>query len=284
MRGGVQLDGHSGGAGRVCDGPHSRSNPRAVVAFILAAGYGTRLRPLTYETPKALVRVNGVTMLELVARRCIEAGARRLVVNVSYLAELVAGYLEERGGFGVPFAVSEEPGEPLETGGGIKRAAAHLPPGESVLVHNVDVLTNIDLRGLVAAHDATRPSAFVTLAGAPAESDRYLVFDEVGLLGYALAGEERLMREAHGELRRVDFCGVQVLSPEMVQRILAEPNDRFSIMDLYLRLARERARIWPYALDHHRCHDVGTPDRLAQAESFLVQIIPREVHVRPPRE
>lgn len=262
--------------------PRRRLCHRPLVAFILAAGFGTRLRPLTEKTPKALLQVNGTPMLEHVARRCIEAGARMLVVNVSHLAEQVHGFLEERGGFGVPFVVSEEPGAPLETGGAIKRAAPHLPQDDDVLVHNVDVLTNIDLRALARAHAAAEPPALATLAGAPAASERYLVFDAAGLLGYAIAAEECLMRDPEGAIRRLDYCGVQMLSPAMVQRAAAEPLDRFSIIDLYLRLARERAPVRAFEQPQHRCHDVGTHERLAQAECFLRQIATREVRIRPP--
>lgn len=240
-----------------------------MVAMIFAAGLGTRLRPLTHHTPKALVPVAGVPMLERVARRCLAAGATRLVVNVSHLGEQVAAFLEEKDGFGVEVAISEEPEGPLETGGGLKRAAPLLPEDEPVLVHNVDVLTDVDLRALLEAHaaDARRPLA--TLAVAPAETKRYLVFDDGGLAGYALRGEERLMREPQGEARRLDFCGVHVVSPRLLALVRAEPEEKFSVMDLYLRLAKAGERIEAFAGRGHTCHDIGTPERLAEAERLL---------------
>lgn len=239
-----------------------------MVAMILAAGLGTRLRPLTHEVPKALVPVNDVPMLERVARRCIEAGASRLVVNVSHLGEQVEDYLRERNGFGVDVQVSDEPDGPLETGGGIKKAAPMLPDDEPVLVHNADILTNVDLRSLYDAHlsDERRPLA--TLAVTPAASERYLVFDDGGLAGYALKGEEKLMRERQGESRRYDFCGVHVLAPEMIALLRDEPEEKFSVMDTYLRQAKRGAVIAAYTAGHE-CHDIGTHERLAEAERTL---------------
>jgi N-acetyl-alpha-D-muramate 1-phosphate uridylyltransferase len=255
--------------GGVCDAQRIRSPSSPMVAFILAAGYGTRLRPLTHTTPKALVEVGGVTMLERVARRCIDAGAEQIVVNVSHLAEAVIEFLDERGGFGVPFIVSEEPEEPLETGGGIKKAALHFPEGADVLVHNVDILTNIDLRALVREHAISVDEPLVTLAVARAETDRYLLFDDSGLAGYAYGGEEKLMREVGGNLQRLDFCGVQVLSAKMVDLVRDEPAEAFSVMDLYLRLAKEAAPIFPFSSPDHRCLDMGTHERLAEAEVLV---------------
>jgi len=239
-----------------------------MVAMILAAGLGTRLRPLTHEIPKALVPVAGVPMLERVAQRCIEAGAERLVVNVSHLGDRVEDYIRQRHGFGVDVRISDEPGGPLETGGGIKKAAPMLPADEPVLVHNADILTNVDLRALYDAHRADKRRPLATLAVTPAASDRTLVFDDGGLVGYTLGGEERLMRERQGEPRRYDFCGVHVLAPEMIALLRDEPEEKFSVMDTYLRQAKRGAVIAAY-LAGHECLDIGTHERLAAAERTL---------------
>lgn len=242
-----------------------------MVAFILAAGYGTRLRPLTDTTPKALIEVGGQSMLERVARRCVEAGARQLVVNVSHLAEQVSSFLEDCGGFDVPCFTSEEPDGPLETGGGIKKAAHLLPSLEPVLVHNVDVLSDIDLPALLGAHLGEDPEPLATLAVKPAGGDRYLLFDDLGLLGYALRGEERQMRHPVGVPVRFDFCGVQIISAEMIDLIRIETEEKFSVMDLYLRLAKDAARIVPFEGAGHRCLDMGTHESLAEAEALIAE-------------
>ena len=238
-----------------------------MTGMILAAGLGTRLRPLTNTVPKALVEVNGVPLLERVVQRVLAAGAERLVFNVSYLGEKVEDYIRERGGWGVKTAISWEPDGPLETGGGLKKAFLDdlFPDGDSVLVHNADILTTIDLAALVRAHEADAEEPYATLAVTPAASDRYLAFDEGGLLGYALEAKETHMREPLGEVTRYDFCGVHVVSPKMLEVLAAEDGDKFSVMDNYLRLSKARKYVAAFE-NGHECLDVGTHERLAEAE------------------
>src|SRR5262245_31371443 len=118
-------------------------------AMILAAGLGTRLAPLTDATPKALVEVGGVPMLERVARRLVEAGAPRLVVNVCPFADRIEAFVRARHGFGVECAISRESPAPLETGGGLLAAAPLLQDDGPVVLHNVDVLTDLSIRDLL---------------------------------------------------------------------------------------------------------------------------------------
>lgn len=254
-------------------------------AMILAAGLGTRLRPLTLTTPKALVEVDGEPMLERVARRLVAAGADRLVVNVSYLADAVEAYVSDAGwttpdGRAVEVRVSEEPGEPLETGGGIKKAAPFFrrsadgqsaeADGGAFLVHNADILTTIDLGALLAAHAAS--GAVATLAVAPAETDRYLLIDDAGLLGYAYDGTEHTSRDADGAPRRVDFCGVQAASPALLDELATVEDEAFSIMTTYLRLAATPGAVGVYAgtdAAPNRFLDVGTPERLEAAHAAV---------------
>ena len=236
-----------------------------MTGMILAAGLGTRLRPLTNTVPKALVEVNGVPLLERVVQRVLAAGAERLVFNVSHLGEKVEAYIESRGGWGVETAISWEPDGPLETGGGLKKAAPLFPEGDSILVHNADILTTIDLAALVQAHEADAEEPYATLAVTPAASDRYLAFDEGGLLGYALEAKETHMREPLGEVVRYDFCGVHVVSPKMLAVLVAEEGETFSVMDNYLRLSKQMKYVAAFE-NGHDCLDVGTHERLAEAE------------------
>jgi NDP-sugar pyrophosphorylase family protein len=228
--------------------------------MILAAGLGTRLRPLTFETPKALIEVNGVPVLEHVARRVVEAGADRIVVNVSPHADRIRAYIRERGGWGVEVLVSEEPDGPLETGGGLLKAAPLFRPDRPVLVHNADVLSDLDLPALLEAHDE---EALATLAVRPAASGRYLLFDDGGLLGFAYAGEERRAREPRGATRRLDFLGVQVISPRLFG--LFEESGKFSIFTPYMRLVGVGERVAPHEAQDVRWSDVGTHAELEAA-------------------
>ena len=244
-------------------------------AMILAAGLGTRLRPLTLTTPKALVEVDGEPMLARVARRLIDAGADRLVVNVSYLADAVEAYVRDAawttpGGAPVEVRVSDEPGEPLETGGGIKKAAPFFRREGPFLVHNADILTTVDLTALLDAHAAS--SAMATLAVAPATTDRYLLVDRAGLLGYAYDGTEHTSRDADGAARRVDFCGVQAAAPALLDELATVEDEAFSIMTTYLRLAARPGTVGVFEgtdAAPNRFLDVGTPERLEEAHAAV---------------
>lgn len=229
-------------------------------AMILAAGLGTRLRPLTYETPKALIDVGGEPVLEKVARRVVEAGADRVVINVSPHADRIRAYIDERGGWGVDIRVSEEPDGPLETGGGLLQAAPNFRGDRPILIHNADILTDLDLRALYDAHD---PGDLATLAVRPAETDRYLLFDDNGLLGFAYDGSERRAREPAGKERRLDFTGVSVVSPALPGRM--EETGKFSIFTPLMRLVAEGERVASHDAAGARWYDIGTHEELARA-------------------
>lgn len=228
--------------------------------MILAAGLGTRLRPLTYDVPKALVDIGGEPVLEKVARRVIEAGAERLVINVSPHADMIRSYIEERGGWGVEVHVSEEPDGPLETGGGLLKAASYFRGDRPILVHNADILTDVDLDALYRAH---RDDSLATLATRAAEGGRYLLFDEDGLLGFEYGGEEKRARPARGEERRRDYLGVGVISPRLIG--LFEETGKFSIFTPLMRLVRTGERVAEHPAEGVRWTDIGTHEQLAAA-------------------
>jgi NDP-sugar pyrophosphorylase family protein len=236
-------------------------------AFILAAGLGTRLRPLTDNTPKPLLSVGGVALLERVARRLVAAGADRLVINVHHLADQVEAFVLEREGFGVDVHLSHERDAPLDTGGGLIHASRLLRLDGPFFIHNADILTDIDLAGMLATH-RTDAGAIATLAVLPATSQRYMLFDDRGLLGVALrgSGEERRVRDAVGPVRRRDFAGVHVIEPDVVRRL--DRDGAFSIITGYLELARAGARIAPYEANGALWLDIGTPERLAEADAL----------------
>ncbi len=247
-------------------------------AMILAAGLGTRLRPLTNHTPKPLVEVDGVPMLERVARRLLDAGADRILVNVSHLADQVEAYVRAAdwrtaSGAPVEVRVSDEPDGPLETGGGIKKAAAFFRRDAPFLVHNADILTDVDLVALYEAQRDADDGRVATLAVAPARTERALLFDDGGLAGYTLdGGEPKAMRDGQGEGRMLDFCGVQACAPTLLDVIEARDEDKFSVMDVYLGQARDGERIAAFggtASRPNRFLDVGTLERLEEANRVV---------------
>lgn len=236
-------------------------------AMILAAGLGTRLGDITRDTPKALVDVAGMSALERVARGLVAAGADRLVINVHHHADSIIRHVEARGNFGVDVAFSREEGTPLETGGGLRAAAPLFRRDAPFLLHNVDVLSGIDLRALYAAHVAA--GALATLAVHERQTSRTLLFDERGLFGRADArtGTRDTVREAGPGERQLAFAGIHVVSPSLLDRITE--TGAFSIMQVYLRLAAAGDVIQPFDVTGARWLEVGTPERLEAARRFL---------------
>jgi N-acetyl-alpha-D-muramate 1-phosphate uridylyltransferase len=239
-------------------------------AMILAAGLGTRLRPLTDHTPKPLIPVAGVPMLERVARRLIAAGADRLIVNTSHLSEQVEAFLREQDGFGVEWRVSREPGAPLETGGAILHGAPHFRGDAPFFLHNSDILTDLPLAGMYAAHQAAAPLA--TLAVMERETTRHLLFDDRGLMGRsdATKGIDLRVRDAVGEVRKAAFGGVHVIAPRIFG--LLTERGAFSILDPYLRLAAAGETILPFRVDGFTWIDIGRPEQLEAAQAAAARL------------
>ncbi|HEX8429661.1 MAG TPA: nucleotidyltransferase family protein [Longimicrobium sp.] len=232
--------------------------------MVLAAGLGTRLRPLTDHTPKALIDVGGVPMLERVARRLVEAGADRLIINTHHLGEQIARYVEERGGLGVETVISHEAGEPLETGGALVAAESLFLRDAPFFLHNADILTDLPLRDMYVAHrDAGDPLATVAVSERPTK--RRLLFDEVGLLGRTdeTKGLDLRVRPAVGEVTALPFAGVHVISPRIFG--LLTERGAFSVLDPYLRLAAAGERVLPFRVDGSLWLDIGRPDQLEAA-------------------
>lgn len=233
-------------------------------AIVFAAGHGTRLRPHTDQRPKALVEVGGRTLLEHVAARLVAAGATRLVVTACAFAEQIAAFVAAHD-LGAETRLSLEPGGPYETGGGLLAARAHLRGDRPVLLHNVDVLSDLPLRALVAGHVAR--GALATLAVMERASSRQLLFDAQGLLGRTddAQGLELRARPSTGPVERLAFAGVHVLDPALPGRLTERGT--FPILVPYLRLAGEGARLLPYRVDGCAWIDVGRPADLERARS-----------------
>ena len=235
-------------------------------ALIFAAGLGTRLRPITDTMPKALVPVAGVPMLERVLCKLRDAGIDSFVVNVHHFAEQIETFLADHD-FGVPVAVSREEREPLETGGGIRHAAPLLGPGR-FLVHNADILSNLDINWFRAQDD---PESLATLLLIDAPADRYLLFDgQMRLVGWTnvRTGEVKspfLPDFDPAAYRRYSFCGIHIVSDEVFARMASWP-EKFSIIDFYLQQCAERVIRGVVAPDLQLI-DIGSPEKLAEAQA-----------------
>ncbi|MFW6083992.1 MAG: nucleotidyltransferase family protein [Gemmatimonadota bacterium] len=238
-------------------------------AMVLAAGFGRRLRPLTDETPKALVAVGGVTQLERTLRALESAGADRIVVNTHHHAEQIEAAIASRERGGPELLVSREEPRPLETGGGMRHARKLFRGDRPILVHNVDVITSIDLAALVREQAAVDDGPLATLAVQERAASRYLLFDEVGLQGRldVRTGSREDVREPVGRIRRLAFSGVHVAGPEVFGHM--GDAETFSIIDLYLRLAGEGVRIRGLDVGDATWLEIGTPERLAAARARL---------------
>ena len=234
-------------------------------ALILAAGLGTRLRPLTDDLPKALVEVGGISVLERNARRLVAAGADRLIVNVHPFAAAIAAHIRDRDDFGVEVRISHEVEAPLETGGGLWAARAHLRGDAPFFIHNADVYTDLDLVALYAAHQAD--DALVTLATMERPSARGLLFDERGLLGHVNddRGQRTEVRDPVGAVARLAFACVHIVEPAFLARVTE--RGRFGIFEPYLRLAREGVRIAAHRVDGCTWIDIGRPADLERADT-----------------
>jgi NDP-sugar pyrophosphorylase family protein len=218
--------------------------------MVLAAGLGTRLRPLTDDRPKALVTVAGKTLLEITLARLRGFGVREVVVNAHHYAEMIVAYLAAHGTFGMRIDVSREQ-TLLDTGGGLKKAAPFflVQEDEPFLVHNVDVISTIDLARMAAFH--REQGALATLAVAEREASRLLLFDQAG----QLCGR-RANKDAE--------AGIHVVSPRIFA--LLREQGAFSIIDAYLRLAAQGERVVAFRADGAYWRDLGRPESVAAAE------------------
>lgn len=240
-------------------------------AMILAAGLGSRLKPLTDQTPKALLKAGPYTLLEFAIRKLMSSGYNDLIVNVHHHAGSIVDYLEKNNNFGCRITISDESDRLLDTGGGIRKAAWFFNDVRSFIVYNVDIISDIDLNMLCLHHLESRNLA--TLVVRRRETSRYLLFDEFMQLcawENKLTGQKIMSRLTSQPLNPFAFSGIHVLSPGIFS--LMEHADRFSIIDTYLRLA-DRYPIGGYADQSLLWADAGKPDSLAEAGRIAGKII-----------
>ncbi len=233
--------------------------------MLFAAGLGTRLKPFTDTHPKALAEVNGVTLLEHSIKYLQKSGIKDVVVNVHHFADQIEDKLQQHNSFGSNITISDERGEVLETGGGLKKAAQYFKDEDCFVVMNVDVLTDLNLANMIEEHKSS--DAIATLAVMQRESSRYLLFNnEMTLSGWQnnKTGEKKITREIDS-YNSFAFSGVQVLSPE----ILNMPFDgKFSIIDVYLHFSKTHI-LKGYDHTGDVFLDVGKPESLKKASELF---------------
>lgn len=240
-------------------------------AMVLAAGLGTRLRPLTNERPKALVELGGRTLLGITLTRLASFGVGEVIINVHHYADLVIEYLKTKDNFGLHVEISREE-LLLDTGGGLKKAGWFFlrDPNrldEPFILHNVDVVSTIDFQRLLQFHSENR--ALATLAVQERESSRYLLFDEPGELCGRQIGrdqEPELVRPTP-TLRALAFSGIHIISPRLLPQMTEE--GAYSIIATYLRMAGQGEKILAFRADEYYWRDLGKLEDLRQAEKDL---------------
>jgi NDP-sugar pyrophosphorylase family protein len=236
-------------------------------AMVLAAGLGTRLRPLTNDRPKALVEIAGRTLLEITLTRLRSFGVSEAIVNVHHFADLVVDYLKARQNFGMRIEISRE-NVLLDTGGGLKKASWFFAEGrhsgnQPFLLHNVDVLSTIDLSQMMQAH--RNSGRLATLAVQQRDSSRQLLFDDAGQLCGRRASRDRdpeIVRSSQ-KLMPLAFSGIHIISPQLLT--MFTEDGVFSIIEVYLRLAAEGQAISAFRADQFYWRDLGKPENITQA-------------------
>jgi NDP-sugar pyrophosphorylase family protein len=240
--------------------------------MILAAGLGTRLRPLTDDRPKALVEINGRTLLEITLSRLRSVGVSEVIINVHHFADMIADYLKANDNFGMRIELSREE-VLLDTGGGLKKAAHFFLEDsgrseEPFIVHNVDVLSTIDMQRMVEFHAENQ--ALATLAVQERKTSRYLLFDDQHrLCGRQLFSNQPELVRGCPQAQALAFSGIHVVSPRLLK--MMSEDGTFSIVTSYLRLAAEGERIFAFRADQYYWRDLGKPENVAQAAEDLKQ-------------
>lgn len=235
-------------------------------AMIFAAGLGTRLKPLTDRMPKALVPLCGNPLLLWQIEMLKKAGLTDITVNVHHFPDMIISYLRSNDNFGCRISISDERDGLLETGGGLKKAFSGIKEQEAVLACNADILSNIDLRGLIQAYEKTGESQLVV---SQRDTQRYLCFDEGG----ALCGwtNTKTGEQKGKDGRHLAFSGMQILNIAVMQRLQETEAEVFSLTDFYLQTAaakRAGEELKAYIPSNYRMMDVGKIDHLQEAEEF----------------
>lgn len=243
-------------------------------AMIFAAGLGTRLKPLTDTTPKALVRVGDKTLLEHVVMTLDAAGFDHIVINVHHFANQIVDFVKEHQQTlfsSIDIRISDESDKLLDTGGGLKKAAALFDVSSPVLIHNVDILSNVNLDDFYQKsmnNDAT-------LLVSSRNTARYLLFDDDNLLVGWTNIQTGEVKSPYADINPADyrmyaFSGIHSFSPSLFP-LMDDFPDKFGIIDFYLQVC-DKVKIRCEIKDDLRLMDVGKMETIAQAEEFLLKL------------
>ena len=235
-------------------------------AMILAAGLGTRFKPWTENHPKALALINGKSLLERNILYLQSAGIFDVIVNVHHFAEQIIEAIKKHKGWGSKITISDETGEVLETGGGLKKAYGFFDYGSFILM-NADILTDMDLEAMAFYHEENKP--LVTLAVTNRKSSRHFLFDRDNrLCGWrnTKTGEEKISIAGLSREEKA-FSGIHLISPEIFPFI--HQDGKFSIVDVYLELAPYQ-KILGFDHSGSKLVDVGRTESVMIAEKLFI--------------
>lgn len=239
-------------------------------AMIFAAGLGTRLKPLTDNIPKALIPVAGKPLLQHTIEKLKQVGFDEIIINIHHFAEQIIDFVNRNNSFDIRIEFSDERDNLLDTGGGIKKASHFFDDDKPFLIHNVDILSNIDLKALYTYH--INHNAYVTLVCSERKTSRYLLFNEDNHL-------KGWVNEKTGEIKspfsnfivakdkKLAFSGIHVLNPSVFS-YMSGFNEKFSIVDFYLHLCYIE-KILNYTPSNLKMIDVGKIESLKKANNYI---------------
>jgi NDP-sugar pyrophosphorylase family protein len=236
-------------------------------AMVLAAGFGTRLKPFTEHHPKALAEINSKTLLQRNIEYLQQFGIYDVIVNVHLFADQIINTIKENNGWGSNVAISNETDAILETGGGLKRAAWHFKNAKDFVLMNCDVLTNLSLSEMIDFHTEKKPLA--TLATTNRKTSRYFLFNNEDVLcGWKniKTGEKKIMRNDDG-LTAKAFSGIHIVNTKIFE-LMQQKEQKFSMVDVYLSLCANN-KILSFDHSNSKFIDVGKPESLQQAAELF---------------
>ncbi len=235
-------------------------------AMIFAAGKGTRLQPLTNNIPKALVKVNGVPMLELVIKKLILTGVTDIIINIHYLGDQIIDFLKSKNNFGIHIEISDESDRLLDTGGGLLKAAHFFDRNEPFILHNTDIISNIDLIKMIDFHE--NHNALATIAVRERPSSRYFLFNPaMELCGWKNTKTDvKIISNDSENLKAYAFSGIHIIRPTLFNYL--NQTKKFSIVNTYLELSKKET-ITGYDHTSDYWFDIGDTKKLDTAEKYL---------------